>query len=197
MKTQALEEGMKSALRERTTLRKVKAAAMLMTVALLFSSCYKEPWYGHDGHPGRAQLSLAWIDDKPDYVNSGTPAIPEYFQWDRYYPANPGFYTMYYDGSLWNGYNWTYYAWEIDFEIWRASGEPGGLYYHGSDGPDTYFTIECSPYGPYLYEDMKITPVNPGYEVLQESEDEISILKSDKDFRMKITYRKVDRRIQK
>lgn len=160
---------------------------------LLLSSCYEEiPWRGSDGRPGTAYLALTWIDDEPSYINAGTASIPGYFYWDEYYRATPGYYTLYYEGDIRMGNNWSSYAWEIEYEIWRMEGEKGDLYYHGRDGEDTYFTLECSPFGPMVYEDFKNTAVD--YEVLQQSPDEVTILKSKNDFKLKITYRKAEKR---
>lgn len=194
MKTRVFEEGRPNVFPRKSTLKIKTALITSYLLTLMLSSCYVEPWYGHDGRPGVAYLSITWIDDEPAYINTGTSAIPQYFYWDKYYRANPGYYTMYYEGDYWNGYNWAFYAWEIDYEIWRANGEPGGLYHNGANGPDTYFTLECSPFGPYVYEDLKSAPANVDFEILQESEDEITILKSDKDFHLKATYRKVESR---
>lgn len=178
-------------------LRSGKTLIFLFILVTLLSSCYKEPWYGKDGRPGNAYLAVDWVDDEPDYIDVGTSAVPPYFYWGEYYRAYPGIYQLYYEGEVWMGNRWAFYAWEIDYEIWRNEGEQGGAYYHGRDGADTYFTLECSPFGPLVYEDYKSGDTKPGFEVLQDSDDEITILKTDKDFNLKITYRKVEQRVNK
>ncbi len=158
---------------------------------ILFSGCYKEPWYGSDGRPGTAFISATWIDDEPDYIDVGTSDIPYHFNWGQFYRAYPGYFSMYYEGEVWMGNRWAFYAWEIDYEIWREPGEPGGKFYHGRDGADTYFTLECSPFGPMVYEDFKSGKIKKGIKILSETEDEISILQERNGFGLKATYRKV------
>jgi hypothetical protein len=165
---------------------------LLIFITLLFASCYKEPWYGYNGRPGEAFLALNWVDDKPDYIDAGTGSIPPVFQYGRYYRAYPGFYVMYYEGNFWNGQAHAFYAWEIDYEIWIMPGEPGGMYYNGANGPDNYFSIECSPYGPWIYgPGYKEAGLPEGYELKENSGDEIVMEKKGTDFGITVTWKKV------
>ncbi len=178
-----------------------RVAVLLGLFAVLFSSCYHEDYYypeGRDGRPGNAYLSLTWAYDIPNYIDAGTGAIPPYFEWSRYYMAYSGYYTLYYEGNYWNGYAWGYYAWEVNYEIWVNSGEPGGYYYDGLDGADTYFTLECSPYGPYAYKDEQIGggDTGNGTKLISDKDDEIVIMKEKKNYSMKVTYKKVEKRTQ-
>lgn len=170
---------------------------LLFAGALLIflSSCEKDYW-GYDGFDGRAYLALSWSDTEPDYIEPGTHAIPNRFYWDEFYRISPGIYTMYYDGEFWDGYGWLEYAWEVDFEIWINYGEEGSLFYDGQDGADNYFVVECNPYGPFVFMDLKSKAVNAKYEVLESSENTTSILMKEKHFSMKLTYRKVENREQ-
>lgn len=174
---------------------KGKPWSMLMAVVILISllsSCHKEVWYGSDGHPGHAYLSLTWIDDKPDYIDAGTGDIPPVFEYGKYYLAWPGWYTMYYEGRFWNGQASVFYAWEVDYDIWTLEGERGGLYYHGADGPDNYFTVECSPYGPWVYgPGYKTVKLPDGFELVESDEDKIIISKEGTHLGITLTYRKV------
>ncbi len=165
-------------------------------ILLFLSSCEKEYW-GYDGFDGSAYLALSWSEAEPDYIEPGTYAIPNLFYWDEYYRINPGIYTMYYDGEFWDGYGWLEYAWEVDYEIWVNYGEEGSVFYDGRDGADNYFVVECNPYGPYVFMDFKSKAVNPEYEVLQSSEDAISLLMKKENFNMKLSYRKVEKRVKK
>jgi hypothetical protein len=165
----------------------------LALATVFLSSCYTEPWYGRNGQPGNAFLSITWIDAKPDYIDAGTGDIPPVFQYGQYYRSWPGYYTFYYEGRFWNGQAHAFYAWEVDYEIWEVPGEPGGMYYNGANGYDNYFTVECSPFGPWVYgPGYKSGGELPeGYELKESSEDEIIIQKSDSHFGITITYRKV------
>lgn len=189
MKTQDIEEGRKMSFIK--TGMHIKKMLIMIAISGLFTlnSCVVAPWYGDDGHPGNAYVSLTWIDAKPEYIDAGSSGIPAVFYWDKYYPARPGYYTLYYEGSVWNGYAKSFYAWEISYEIWRMEGEDGGLYHHGDNGADTYFTLECSPYGPYVYEDIYKGQA-ADYNVIQNSEDEITIEKTKNGFGFRATYRK-------
>ena len=165
---------------------------LLLLAVTILSSCYKEPWYGRNGQPGNAFLSLTWIDVKPEYIDAGTGDIPPVFQYGTYYKAWPGFYTLYYEGRFWNGQANLFYAWEVDYEIWVTAGEPGGMYYNGANGPDNYFTIEMSPYGPWVYgPGYKSSELPDGYQLKEASDDKIIIEKSGTDFGITLTYRKV------
>ena len=167
----------------------------LALATFILSSCYTEPWYGHNGRPGNAFLSLSWIDAKPDYIDAGTGDIPPMFQYGQYYNAWPGFYTLYYEGRYWSGQAHAFYAWEVDYEIWKTTGEPGGMYYDGANGPDNYFTVECSPFGPWVYgPGYKTSELPDGYELKESSDEKIVIEKEGNDFGITITYRKVSPR---
>jgi len=164
----------------------------LALAALFLSSCYKEPWYGYNGRPGNAFLSLTWVDAKPEYIDAGTGDIPPMFQYGRYYKAWPGFYTLYYDGRFWNGQANVFYAWEVDYEIWETSGESGGMYYNGANGPDNNFTVECSPFGPWVYgPGYKSAGLPEGFELKESNDEKIIIEKKGTDYGITLTYRKV------
>jgi len=169
---------------------------LFLALATFFlSSCYTEPWYGQNGRPGNAFLSLTWVDAQPEYSDAGTGDIPPVFQYGTFYKAWPGYYTMYYDGRFWNGQANVFYAWEVDYDIWEASGEPGGMYYNGASGPDNYFTVECSPYGPWVYgPGYKSAELPNGFELIESADDKIIIEKAGTHFGITLTYRKVDKR---
>ncbi len=177
---------------ERSRLHIVLRWFFLLMIILFITSCYVEPWYGRDGYPGNAYLAITWIDAQPEYIDAGTGAIPPVFQYGKYYAAYPGYYTMYYEGRFWNGQAHAFYAWEVDYEIWLAAGEPGGAYYNGANGPDNYFTVECSPFGPWVYgPGYKSVALPEGYELKESTEEKIVIEKEGKDFGITLTYRKV------
>ena len=181
----------------KTKFSKINLAILaVLSLTFFLTSCYKEPW-GRDGRPGKAFLQLTWVEEEPDYIDAGTSAIPEYFYWNEYYLITPGTYNFYYEGEVWTGYGWAFYSWEIDYEIWSNAGEPGGPYYIGRDGADSYFTIECSPYGPYVSEYYKGTDIKKDYELIGDTGDEIIIEKKKEDFTMRVTYKKVEKRSKK
>ncbi len=167
---------------------------LLISSALIFTtSCDR----GYDGLPGRAFLSLNWELAPPEYLDAGTPDIPAYFKWGQAYLAYPGFYTLYYEGTVQNGPTYVFYAWEIDYEIWTVPGEPGRYYYvDGRNGPDTYFAVICNPNGPYTSNCNKMTEADAEATIIEDTEDRIVVMMEKNEYRMKLTYRKVEPRSQ-
>jgi hypothetical protein len=169
-----------------------KYGLYILLITLFISSCHVEPWYGRDGRPGNAFLAITWIDAQPAYIDAGTGDIPPVFEYGRFYHAWPGYYTMYYDGRFWNGQAHVLYAWEVDYEIWVVNGEPGGLYYNGADGVDNHFTVECSPFGPWVYgPGYKSAALPDGYELMEDTPDKIVVKKEGTDYGITLTYKKV------
>ena len=168
---------------------------LLISLPIFFSSCYVEyNNVGYDGLPGDAYLSLEWEYVMPTYLDAGTSDIPQFFEWGKYYLARPGYYNLYYEGEFWDGYDIAYYAWEIDYEIWRnpgTSGHPGGI--NGIDGADTYLTLVLSPYGPYEDGGFKSIPL-AGYSKISDSNNKIVVEQKGDGFSMRVTYTKVKRR---
>jgi len=157
---------------------------------LLLSSC-EVNYYGNPGRDGRAFLAATWNYSEPEYLDIGTGAIPRVFEWGRFYPASEGTYTLHYEGHIQNGQQISFYAWDLNYEIWRNPGEPAGSFYDGENGRDNYFTLECSPYGPYIYQDSyKKMEINSKYSILENSEDKVVVQQKMTYFTMKITYTK-------
>ncbi len=165
----------------------------IVVIAIFVSSCEEDRYYyGYDGRPGDAYLSLTWANEIPEYLDAGTGAIPPTFKWGEYYRSYPGFYVLYYEGSVWNGFGWTFYAYEVEYEIWINEGEPGRPYgIDGRDGVDTRLTIECSPYGPFIFAQEKSGSTTSKYQILENTEDKIKVLQVEGMYSMKITYKKV------
>jgi hypothetical protein len=165
------------------------AAIIIAMVSLLFfSSCER---YGSDGLPGRAFLSVNWDVSKPLYLDVGTSAIPNVFEWGVYYRAYPGTYTLDYDGQVWKGTYWANYAWQVDYEIYENPGQPGGPNYNGRDGLNSYFDIVCTPYGPDItWYDARVKPADYSRDV-NSTPDRITIVNHDGNYSIKITYRKI------
>merc|ERR1711916_249908 len=143
---------------------------------------------------GRAYLAFTWTEHEPEYFDPGTYAIPDVFYWDEYYRISPGLYTMYYDGAYYDRGNLIEYAWELDYEIYITPGERGTPHYIGRDGVDNYFTLECNPYGPWMYQDFKSSEITPGLKVKEVSEEKIVIEKEMSNYTLKVTYKKVEKR---
>jgi hypothetical protein len=168
---------------------------LIAAALMVFSSCEKEPYFGYDGKPGKAFISLMWVDAKPDYIDAGTGDIPHIFEWGRYYRTYPGINRLYYDGQFWNGHNYSFYAWEMDYEIWENLGEPGGYGYNGRNGSDNYFTLELSPFGPYIYtNDLYKDVCNCEVLIDSTAENEITVTKISENFTLKINFTKVEKR---
>lgn len=106
---------------------------------------------GSDGRPGLAYVAFEWEGSKPDFIDCGTASVPPNFYYGSYYRINPGWYTAYYEGKIWNGSAWGTYAWEMDYEIWINQGQRGGYGYNGKDGMNTYLNFVCTPSGPVIY----------------------------------------------
>ncbi|NOZ46434.1 MAG: hypothetical protein GXO79_06590, partial [Chlorobi bacterium] len=183
--------------RNRSILQFLNNIFILLIIAISFSSC-EEDYYGRDGRDGNAYISLSWANEIPEYLDAGTGDIPKTFKWNQYYKIYPGFYVMYYEGSVWNGFGWTNYAYDVEYEVFVNEGESGQPYgIDGRDGADTYLTIECSPYGPYLFSNEKSGKVNKRYELIEKDENKIQVLQKSGKYSMKITYKKVDKRTSK
>ncbi len=169
---------------------------LLLAFPLLLSSCYievdSEP-IGYDGRPGDAYLSLEWEYSQPLYLDAGTSDIPAHFYYGEFYLTRPGWYELYYDGEYWDGYGMAWYAWEIEYEIWRNYGTQGGPGYNGVDGRDSYLTIILSPFGPFTDRWHKSLTTST-YKTIEESEDRIVVEQSTEEYSMKITYKKVPKR---
>ena len=167
---------------------------ILAITLVSFSSCYidiNEPVY--DGRPGDAYIELEWDYSPPDYLDAGTSDIPTHFEYGRYYLTRPGWYNLYYEGEFWDGYDLAYYAWELDYEIWRNPGTYGHSGHDGVDGLDSYLTIVLSPYGPYTYRLNKSTGASL-YKIIEERDNVIVVEQTSEEFTIRITYRKVDKR---
>jgi hypothetical protein len=172
--------------------RKIEKLIAVLLI-LSFTSCQKA-WYGRDGRPGDAFVSFTWQVSEPTYIDVGNGAVPPVFYWGESYKIRPGNYTLYYEGEVWAGSGWALYSWEVIYEIWEVPGERGDWYYNGSDGPDNYFNIECSPYGPYISSDYKSAALDPKYDLISENKDEIVVEQKADGMRMKITYRKSEKK---
>ena len=177
-----------------------KSAIILLVIsmAIAFTSCVP---YGYNGRSGNAYIAVTWDRSQPDYLDVGSSDIPSVFDWGAFYNAWPGYYTLYYEGSYWNGYRMTRYAWEMNYDIYVIAGQAGGPDYNGADGPDTYFTLECSPYGPNIYTDTRYykkaeKPDENSLEVMQVGQnDSITVVKNN--IRMRVIYKKVEPRTSK
>jgi hypothetical protein len=172
----------------------------ILSTGLFLTSCEDDGFYGYDGRPGKSYLGLEWDYTAPDYIDVGTGDVPPVFNWGQYYLTYPGIYTLYYEGEVWNGFRWTFYAWEIDYEVFIIPGEPGGRNYNGRDGADSYFTLELTPYGPNIYRDIYHKKTAPEKEVdinkILESEINQEFVKEYKNegYGIKIKYRRVEKR---
>jgi len=178
---------------EKKVARKNIEKLIAVLLILGFTSCQKA-WYGHDGRSGDAFISLTWQVEEPSFIDVGTSAVPPVFYWGESYKIRPGNYSLYYEGQVWTGASWANYSWEVMYEIWEESGEHADWYYNGTDGHDNYFNIECSPYGPYVSNNYKSSSLNSGYELISESEDEITVEQKADGMSLKIKYRKVEAR---
>lgn len=177
--------------------KRINKSLFIILILGLFtlSSCHKE-YIIIDGAPGRAYLALIWTEMEPDYLDPGTFAIPDLFYWDEYYRISPGFYTMYYDGAYYDEGDFIEYAWEIDYEIYENPGEEGYPNQIGRNGEDNYFTLECNPYGPWMYQDFKSSSLKSDSSIKLVSAEKIIIEKKKSNYTLKITYRKVAKRMR-
>jgi len=171
----------------RKRVQKVIAVLLILSLA----GCQKA-WYGVEGQPGDAYLSLNWEVAEPSYIDAGTGDIPPVFYWGQNYKTFPGKYYLYYEGRVWTGMAWGTYAWEVEYHIYEVAGEPGGWYYNGQKGPDNFFMITCSPYGPFVQSTYKDVEIDSKYELLEESDEVITVVQEGDGMELKITYKKVE-----
>lgn len=153
-------------------------------ITLLTFSCEKY----EDGYPGRAYLSISWSNDEPDYIETGNSSFPQSFYYEDYYRSMPGFYTLYYEGYVWNGSSTAKYAWEVDYEIWINPGETAQHDRNGFDGADTYFNIDLSPYGPYTSVSKSLENLI-NHHVTQLENGDYQIIEKRNEYNLKITYK--------
>ncbi|TVR68276.1 MAG: hypothetical protein EA408_13710 [Marinilabiliales bacterium] len=168
------------------------AWALLAAVLLLLPSCYK----GEYGQPGLAFVAFTWIDDEPAYIEIENEFIPPVFYWDWFYRVDPGLYYIYYEGVHRRGGRLNPYAWELEYEVWENPGKKGKHPWQvGPDGPDAYFTIELTPFGPEVfYEEVypeKSAQLEDETEIIMNNGDVIIIEKQNKNHTLRLTYRKV------
>ncbi len=159
---------------------------VIIFAGILLNSCRIEP----DGRDGRAYISLEWNDYEPTYVDAGTSAIPEFFDYGRFYRISPGNYNIYYEGEdFYNGHI-REYSWEMDYEIWVNEGKPRGY-----DGEDVYFTLELNPWGPENNYSYKTASKTIGsFNIIEKSDSKIVIEQNIKDFGIRVTYTKAKRK---
>lgn len=166
---------------------------VVLLMIIPVSSCMM----GNDGRPGLAYIAFDWVESKPEFIDCGTPAIPANFYYGTYYRTNPGWYTGYYEGKVWNGTAYGAYAWEMDYEIWINTGQRGGYGYNGKDGINTYMNFVCSPYGPYLERHESYLRKLPDSGQIEENseridtDEETTILYQFNEYTVRLTYRNV------
>ena len=157
-----------------------------IVIMMVLTSCTK----GRNGRDGLAYVSVTWDVDRPDYIDVGNPSFPRNFFFGEFYRVYPGRYFMYYEGVFWNGYAFAHYAWDVEYEVWENRGEAGGYYYDGRDGIDNYFSLRCTPYGPYTYQ-LKSESANDNTVKIKENKDGKLVITEEKEFfTIRITYSK-------
>ena len=161
----------------------IKVLLVFVILTLSISSCRIEV----DGRPGRAYLSLEWNGYKPTFVDAGTSAIPEYFDYGRFYRIQPGYYNIYYEGTDYYYSTPRNYAWDMDYEIFLNEGRPNGY-----NGDDVYFTIELNPWGPEsFFTDKKQNDLILGYKIIEKNDKIIILERSVDDYGIRIKYTKI------
>lgn len=165
--------------------------AMLLALSCSFSSCEK----GEYGEPGFAFVAFSWVDAEPDYLEIANDFIPAVFYWDWFYRVDPGIYYVYYEGK----YGRNDYAWELEYEVWEKEGKRAEfVWLEPENGPDAYFTVELSPFGPeVIYEEVEVEkqgyvdnsdshPMEVGQEVILEKHHE--------GYSLRLRYKRVEPR---
>ncbi len=175
--------------------RLLALALLLAAGFLLLPSCYK----GEYGQPGLAFVAFTWVEDEPEYIEIENEFIPPVFYWDWFYRVDPGHYYIYYEGVHSRRGRTNPYAWELEYEVWENPGKKGKHPWQiGPDGPDAYFTIELSPFGPEVfYEEVypeKSAQLEDEPEIIMNNGDVIIIEKQSNNHSLRLTYRKVEPR---
>lgn len=168
---------------------------LLLAALLILGSCKK----GEDGYPGFAFVEFTWIDTEPEYIEVENEFIPAIFYWNWFYRVDPGLYFIYYEGVHWRGGRGHPYAWELEYEVWENPGTKGKPFWQdGEDGPDAYFTIECSPFGPELYYEEffpeKSAVSDQEYDIILDNGEEIVIERQHNQYNIRLRYKRVDPR---
>jgi hypothetical protein len=177
--------------------RQIKAIRFLTLLGCLFilsfsfSSCEK----GELGQPGYAFVAFAWVDAEPDYIEIANEFIPAVFYWDWFYRVDPGLYAVYYEVK----HNRRAYAWELEYEVWENPGKRAKyVWLEPTDGPDAYFTIELSPYGPeVIYEEVKVEKqgfIDDSDNYHTEIGQEVILEKQHEDYNLHLRYKRVEPR---
>ena len=186
---------MATILTKRNNTRVTAVVLLLCITALTFTSCEK----GEEGDPGYAYVALTWKGNEPTYIEMHNNFIPSVFYWDWYYRVDPGIYNVYYEGHQRILGIRIPYAWELEYEVWENPGRRGKYVWEkGPAGPDAYFTIELTPGGPEVfYEEVSAdksaaseAQPSPAYE----DGDIIVVEKHNKDYSIRLTYKKVSPR---
>lgn len=171
--------------------RFLKILAIAIFFFLPLASCEK----GELGDPGLAFVAFTWVEHEPDYIEIANDFIPALFYWDWYYRVDPGIYYVYYEGE----FRRSPYAWELEYEVWENEGKRGKhSWIKGTDGPDAYFTIELSPFGPeVIYEE--IYPDKSGTDgkaelIIPEIGSSFTVEQQCNDYRLRVTYRRIESR---
>ena len=171
--------------------RSVILVAIVITLSLSFTSCEK----GEYGQPGYAYVAFTWVDAEPDYIEIVNDYIPAVFFWNWFYRVDPGIYSVYYEGK----HNRRTYAWELEYEVWENDGKRAEfVWIEPKDGPDAYFTVELSPFGPeVIYEEVEVE--KQGY--VDDSDDhpaeighEIILEKHQEEYSLRLRYKRVEPR---
>ncbi len=167
---------------------------IILTLSFSFLSCEK----GEYGQPGYAFVAFTWADAEPDYIEIANDFIPAVFYWNWFYRVDPGIYSVYYEGK----HNRRTYAWELEYEVWENEGKRAKyVWVEPTDGPDAYFTIELSPFGPeVIYEEVKVE--KQGYVDDSESHflevgQEVILEMLHEDYNLRLRYQRVEPRHKK
>ena len=152
-------------------MKRIAIFLLPLLMILFMSSCHKDRIdYGY------SFLRLEYHSVQPDYIDTYDTPLSTNFYWGTDYRVSPGNYSLYYEGHYHDTYGYVEYAWEIFYEIYR--------YKDYDIAPDVYFTIECNPEGPYMYDDV----------LYKNKMDKYNIEKEDGNYKIKITYNRVEPR---
>ena len=145
----------------------MKKLLLLLLPLLFLFSCSKE-----SVDYGNSYLRLTYYDVEPYYIDTYDSPLSQNFYWGEDYRVPVGNYSLYYEGEYLDNYGYVTYAWEIFYEIFR--------YRDHGHAPDVYFTIECNPEGPYMYE-----------ETFKSQQDEYTIEKEKDGYKIILNYKRV------
>lgn len=152
---------------------------LIYLLPLLLMAC------GKDGKPGDVYIRFTWTGNQPYIFSTNNVAIPSVFYYSTYYITEPGTYTLYYETFY--GANFWFNG---GYTLTSKPGEEGGIFKDGDDGEDSYFSINCDPYGATFYQ-VKGQQVAEDEPIIEKGENVVVDVEEGSDIVQKVEYKRI------